>query len=97
MGIRPAEFWELTYSEFITMFHGYVRAQRRRANEMLYTAWHTAMFTRAKEMPELKSVLIEEDAATTASRGGLREQTPEEQLMTLRVLNAALGGAEVMV
>jgi hypothetical protein len=81
----------MTYAEFITMYRGYVRRQTNKTNEMIYTAWHTALFERQQKLPELNSILIDEKKNPDKQR----EQTPDEMLTICRMWNAALGGAEV--
>jgi hypothetical protein len=90
MGMMPADFWALTYAEFRTCLKGHTRTLYRRANEMIYTAWHTALFTRQPELPALKDVLLDEE-----STGEPREMTDEQMFNMCRLLNAAFGGTEV--
>jgi hypothetical protein len=92
MKLRPAEFWALTFAEFREMVSGYARVQRQRINECIYTAWHTALFNRQQKLPALRDVLLDDDKGAD-----LQEQTPEQALAFFRVLNAALGGSEVVV
>ena len=55
-------------------------------------AWHTAYFSRVENdsFPSLQSVLIDEKSTTEK-----KEQSPEEILAMVKVLNAALGGEVV--
>jgi hypothetical protein len=91
LGLLPREFWALTYSEFAAMAAGYARAQKRRTNELVYLAWHVAALSRQTRLPELSSLLQAEDETRK------REQTPDEMLTMVRMLNAAMGGVEVEV
>lgn len=91
MGLKPAEFWALTISEFREMVRGFVRRQRQRFNECIYTAWHVALFNRQQKLPPLKDVLLDDEPQES-----LKEKSPEETLAFFRVLNAALGGVEVV-
>jgi len=61
MQLKPHEFWALTYAEFSDMVDGYNRKEKRRREELLFTAWHTALYTRLKELPELSEVLREKE------------------------------------
>ena len=87
--LKPYEFWELTLAEFADIIDGYVRMQKRRTNELLYTAWHTAVLSRMKDIPSLKSIL--QDTETKPKH----EQTGDEMLAMCKLLNAAFGGEVV--
>ena len=91
LGLQPSEFWALTYAEFVAMAEGYVRAQRRRTNELVYLAWHVAALSRQPKLPELQSLMQAEDDHRK------KDQTPDEMLAMVRMLNAAMGGVEVEV
>lgn len=90
LGLKPAEFWDLTPAEFRVMHKGYLKARTRRINEMIYQAWRTADLIKAAELPELQSLLLEETPRRKA------KQTVEDQVMRLSALAIALGG-EVIV
>jgi len=75
------------------MAHGYVRKSRRKANERITSAWNTAYLTRARKLPDLKSLLIDEEPVVRIEH----EQTDDEMLAMIRLLNAAWGGIEVEV
>jgi hypothetical protein len=91
LGLLPREFWALTYAEFAAMAAGYARAQRRRTNELVYLAWHVAVLSRQPKLPELSSLMQTEDDSRK------KDQTPDEMLTMVRMLNAAMGGTEVEV
>ncbi len=91
LGLLPHEFWALTYAEFAAMAEGYARAQKRRTNELVYLAWHVAALSRQPKLPELSSLMQTEDETRK------RDQTPDEMLTMVRMLNAAMGGVEVEV
>lgn len=88
MRMKPSEFWALTYAEFVEMLNGYIRGNTRRNNDLLYLAWHVALFNRQKTLPSLNSILIED-------MDSRHEQTDEEMLSMVKILNAALGGKVV--
>jgi hypothetical protein len=58
-------------------------------------AWHVAAFSRQNKLPALKDVLIDEDEPAGPNR--TKQQTPEQMLAVVKMLNAALGGTEVVV
>lgn len=82
----PDQFWALTFTEFYIMAQGYVKRFKHRRNELLFTAWHTAAFTRAKQLPSLASMIEQE--------GHKKEQTDDEMFAMARMLNAMFGGTE---
>lgn len=90
MGLKPDEFWKLTYNEFIEMLIGHRKRERHEINKLLYTAWHMAVFSRQKKIPELKTILIDEEQQERP-----KEQTPEQMLAIVRIWNAAYGGTVV--
>lgn len=83
----------MTYAEFFAMLHAYQRRQRRRNNELIYTAWHSAAFRRMDRLPALQSVLVNEDAEPEPAR----EQTTDEMIAVCKLLTAAFGGKVVEV
>jgi hypothetical protein len=91
LGLLPREFWALTCTEFAAMAEGYARAQKRRTNELVYLAWHVAALSRQPKLPELSSLMQTEDDRRK------KDQTPDEMLTMVRMLNAAMGGVEVEV
>lgn len=89
MHLNPDEFWKLTYAEFFAMAKARKRLERRRRNELLYTAWHTALFERQTKLPALNTVLIDEQKEKP------KKQTVDEMIAVVKLLNAAYGGEEV--
>ncbi len=73
------------------MAAGYARAQKRRTNELVYLAWHVAALSRQPKLPELRSLMQPEESNHS------QNQTPDEMLSMVRMLNAAMGGVEVEV
>jgi hypothetical protein len=83
----------MTFAEFDEVLEGYKRRQRDNTNDLLYLAWHVAVWSRCdpKDFPKnLKDVLIKDKPQPT------REMTVDEQLAMLRLMNAAFGGNEVV-
>ena len=91
LGLLPADFWRLTPAEIATMAQGHNRKSRRRVNELIYSAWHTAVFGRMEKMPALEDVIKDEGEAPQRHR----EQTDDEMMAMARILNAAFGGEVV--
>ncbi len=91
LGLLPSEFWALTYAEFVAIAEGFARTQRRRTNELVSLAWHVAALSRQPKLPDLSSLMQPEDSNRK------RDQTPDEMLTMVRMLNAAMGGVEVEV
>jgi len=88
MGLRPDEFWKLTYAEFIAMLDGFTRRRTQTNNDLLYVSWHVAAFNRQKTLPSLKSILVENPTEH-------HQQTDEEMLAMIKIINAAFGGKVV--
>ena len=82
--MQPCEFWVLTYAEFSEMVKGYNRIQRDKMNDSICQAWHTAYLYRVNKMPSLESLLLKNEPK--------KEQTSDEMLATVKMLNAAFGG-----
>jgi hypothetical protein len=78
------------------MVEGYVRKQKNdyiiRHNQNAWLAWHTAALTRCKEMPELEKLFIDEKDLEPK-----KEQTTDQMIAMVRLINAAWGGEEVEV
>lgn len=73
------------------MVEAYKRTEKHRTNELLYMAWHTALFERQKKLPALNTVLIDEQQKEH------RKQTVDEMIAVVKLLNAAYGGEEVTI
>lgn len=71
------------------MSEGFRKRDIKNTNDLISLAWHTAVLTRTKEMPELKELLIKEEAT--------REQTETEMFTMMQMLNTAYGGEVVYV
>lgn len=84
--MKPDDFWKLTLAEFGEMVEGFKRQQKRRIDELLYLAWHTAVLSRQKEIPSLSSLL---------NKNEKKEMTEQEMFEQVKMLNAAFGGEVV--
>lgn len=91
--MKPSEFWDLTPAEFATVVEGFERAQRRKANESLFLAWHVAALSRDPELPKLEEILIDEDKKPEPKQ----PQTPEQMVAACKMIAAAYGGKIVEV
>jgi len=76
------------------MVKGYTRKRKEEFinnyNENMRLAWYTARLTRCKDMPDLETLFIEEKDLEPK-----KEQTTEQMIAIVRLLNAAYGGIEV--
>ena len=90
MQLLPNAFWSLTWAEFYHMAKGYVRRSTQRRNELIFTAWHIEAFARSKVLPKLESLIHYDDAPK-------EEQTADEMVAMVMLLNAAYGGEVVEV
>ena len=88
--MRPSEFWALTHAEFFDMHDYYVKSLRRDRNRLVFTAWHVAALERQKTLPSLDSVLVDEDPTVE-----VKQQSVEDMMGVVRMINAAWGGEEV--
>jgi hypothetical protein len=88
LNLKPDEFWKLTFAEFKSMVDGYRRRQTNKTNELIILAHNTASLTRCKNMPELKSLLIDVDKEIKPKK----EQSIKSMINALYNWNIALGG-----
>lgn len=78
------------------MAEGYRRREKKRMRDSLYVAWHQAAWSRHDyKLPKWTD--IEKQFVTTEIKTDKREQTQEEMLAALRILNAAYGGEVIEV
>lgn len=89
--MSPSDFWELTYAEFYNICEAYKQKHTRHNNELISLAWYTAVLSRQEKLPELKSLLIDENTNES------RQQTDEEMMAMCKILNAAYGGEVVEI
>jgi len=95
LNLLPWDFWKLTPGEYISKAKGFVRHEKRKMNDLLIVAWYTAYLTRVRDMPALKSLLIEIDSDDKPKAE--HRQSDEEMMAICRLLNAAFGGDEIEV
>lgn len=80
-GLAPSEFWASTPNETFEFCEHAIGAQYKHA---LFAAWHTALFTRQKKLPELNKVM---DVKRT-----VKKQDPDVLKQKVLALHAAFGG-----
>jgi hypothetical protein len=74
IGISPAQFWRCTPRELFATFTGYGTRMIRERQRLLWAAWSTANFSRAKKLPALEPLLRKlENSQVTMSDKQLRE------------------------
>lgn len=88
----PDQFWQLTPAELFIISKGYFDTQKQKAGDLLFLAWHIEAFARTKTLPPLKNLLQQVENAQQH-----HEQTDEEMLAMVKILNAAYGGEVVEV
>jgi hypothetical protein len=89
LGLTHDQFWDLTPDEFEELCIGHGVRRKRQLEDLVYLAWHTAKFNRAKNIPDLQTILNSKPKA--------KKQTDEQMMAMARLLNAAFGGVEVTV
>jgi hypothetical protein len=57
IGIRPSEFWEMTYAEFSICVDAYSNNQKIQMQGMIIQAYLTASLSRTKKLPNLEDLL----------------------------------------
>jgi hypothetical protein len=73
-GLSVDEFWKLTPREVDIYVRAELRRRQYRREEVLYGAWHVALFERQKILPRLESLFGRREE----SEHQVREQTPED-------------------
>lgn len=88
MGVRPTDFWDLTFAEIAVMYKGRARTRKYNENLLLATAWHIGRFAQwdIKRYPKLESILIKDTP---------KQQTGDQMLEIAKIINAAVGGEVV--
>lgn len=71
------------------MAEGYKKRDIKRTNNLIFLAWHTALLFRIKEIPDLEDLYIKDIEK--------KEQTDDEMLTVVKMLNAAYGGEVVYI
>lgn len=78
-------------AEFKEMADAYVEREKVRLNDTITLAWLIGKYARMDhKFPSLDSELVKEKTEQT------KEQTPDQMLAALRLINAAHGGTEVV-
>jgi hypothetical protein len=84
VGVRIAEYNEITPAELNMYIDAYNKQMQRDSEQQLTSAYMAAYWQRVKRMPSLKDVLKKGNQRTA--------QSPEQMLAEVQKLNAALGG-----
>ena len=86
MGLKPWEFWRLTFAEFMLMAEEYNKRQTDHAHELLYLAWHTEYFARCKTLPKFDDLLKGEMQPKN------KPQSVDTMMAMAKILTVAFGG-----
>lgn len=73
MGLKPAEFWELTPAELNAMVEGYKWRQEQRQQELTVLAWSVAALMRQKKLPRLERLLKKGEGQKKTAEEARRE------------------------
>lgn len=57
IGIRPNEFWEMTYAEFSIMVEANNEKQKYEMQKLVMQSWYTAVWQRTKTVPKLEDII----------------------------------------
>ena len=88
-GIQPLDFWTLTPFQTRLWCQQYTERERAAYKLATFTAWHTAVFSRQKKIPDLIKVLNGFDRKKDVKR-----KSPGALLALVRQINVQLGGKE---
>jgi hypothetical protein len=90
LGLKPSEFWDMTIAEFMEMADGYKWRRELQVNDLHYHAWLNAALTMwVKELPKFEDL--------TGKPVEKQEQTDDQMLANVKLLNAAFGGKVIEV
>lgn len=92
----PIKFWSLTFAEAFLMIKGRREKEHQAYIDSLNLSVHTA-FKTAQFMRETKAIHIKDHLYSNKNLEPVKEQTPEQQLAIVKMLNAAMGGEVVEV
>ncbi len=84
VGLNIITFWDLTPLEFSLIVKAYVKHKKEHQEERLILTYLGAYWNRAKQMPNIKSILDKQPEK--------KEMTAEEMLENVKKLNTILGG-----
>jgi len=91
VGFTPAEVWDMTPREFEAAMKGRAKAHRVTMAGHLYGAWNAANLGRVspkKKLPDLGKMMRK------VLKIRAPEQTPQQQLRIVELLNQAFGGKD---
>ena len=73
-GVHPQDFWHLTPREVYAVLAGSGLRARRDHKLTLWGAWQTANLSKAKRLPDLKSLLRKLDPVRVMSSASIRAE-----------------------
>lgn len=86
------QFWSMTWAEFHEKSRGFIKSRRDRINEQLYVAFRSAWLSQQREAVSLEDFLLPDE-----NKPQEKVMTPEQIMAQCRLINAAMGGTEVIV
>lgn len=86
LSLKPYEFWNMTYAEFLAMYRGQIKRQKQTINEIKMAAWFTEYYRRHDKLPPINSILDNK-----------RERQTSEQMLEMAKSITAMMGGEVGV
>ena len=89
--MKPDDFWLLSPYEFSLIVDGYIRRERKNANNLIALAWNSECFARTKKLPPLNDLLLKDEKEVVKEK----PQTNDDMMTMCKLLNAAYGGKEV--
>ena len=81
VGIRPGEFWDMTPFQTNLLVEANAERLRDEFETLLSASWHTALFSRAKTMPPLKSLFRRGPDPTEVLDGDDPDQIAAKQMI----------------
>lgn len=89
-GLTPSEFWASTPFESREWCKRFARRQEEEYKRGSWVAWHIALYSRQKKLPELSAIMRRFDDQPAVAK----PQTAAILFDKVRLLNAAFGGRE---
>lgn len=81
VGIRPGEFWDMTPFQTNLLVEANAERLRDEFETLLSASWHTALFSRAKTLPPLKSLFRRGPDPTEVLDGDDPDQIAAKQMI----------------
>ena len=90
IGIQPSEFWRLTPFQTNLLVQANAEKEKDDFEKLISASWHTAVFSRCKTMPPLKSLFRKEHDPTLVLDGD-----DEDQIQAKQMIAAMMGATKV--